>query len=179
MAEPRLCKVCDKPILKSHGGNLLINTYCSRFCYELETQGLIEERRISEENRVSYVLVTNCVWCGRKTNLSPKRPNAWLCGQECNILKSQQFGRRSNKKYLVFLCLQLHGPQTAAQLANFLGQIHSRYRFHHSTISQMLRPFVAKGLVIKHNHPTNPNKRGATYEIDHDLPLENLVPESL
>jgi DNA-binding MarR family transcriptional regulator len=107
------------------------------------------------------------------------RPNAWLCGQPCNIRKSQIFGRKSNKKYLILLCLQLHGPKTAAQLADFLGKIYTRYRFHHAGVSQMLAGFVAKGLVIRHKSPICPEKRGATYEIDHKLPLENLAPTSL
>lgn len=179
MAEPRLCQTCDKQILKWHGGNLLIHTHCSRFCYELEKQGLVEEKLQSDVNREAYELVVNCVWCGARTILTSRRTNAWLCGQACNIKKSQMFGRKSNKKYLVFLCLQLHGPKTASELADFLGQIHSRYRFHHSTISQMLRTYVAKGLVIRHKSPICPDKRGGTYEIDHDLPLENLVPTSL
>jgi len=180
MANSRTCQTCDKAILKSEGGNLLMNTHCSRFCYELEKQGIVHEPIKPAPGRPAkpVIVITNCVFCGAKTKLSLRRPNAWLCGQECNILKSQMFGRKSNKKYLVFLCLQLHGPQTATQIATMLGQIHNRYRFNHSTICQMLRTYVVRGKVIKHPDPLN-DKNGATYEIEHNLPLINLVPPSL
>jgi len=173
MAKSQPCKTCSNPILKAEGGNLLMNTHCSRLCYEKERQGLL--KAVPPVIRVE----SNCVLCGDKTILTKRRPNAWLCGQPCNIRKSQIFGRKSNKKYLILLCLQLHGSKTASQLADFLGQIYTRYRFHHAGVSQMLAGFVAKGTVIKHKHPTNPDKRGATYQIEHQLPLENLAPVSL
>jgi len=119
MAKFKQCKTCSNPIIKAEGGKLLMNTHCSRLCYEKERQGLL--KAVPPVIQVE----SNCVLCGDKTFLSKKRPNAWLCGQRCNIRKGQIFGRRSNKKYLILLCLQLHGPKTASQLADFLGKIYT------------------------------------------------------
>lgn len=172
MAKSKICKTCAKPIYKVGGGYMVIDTHCSRFCYELERQGLV--KAVPKRYRV----ITNCVLCGKRTELTPIRLNAWLCGHECNLRKSQIFGRKSNKKYLVLLYIQFHGPNTADAIATALGQVHTGYIFNHAGVSQMLRGFVARGQVIRHPHPTTPTL-GGTYEIEHDLPLENLAPSSL
>tara|TARA_R110000751_G_scaffold253765_2_gene353268 strand:- start:2402 stop:2926 length:525 start_codon:yes stop_codon:yes gene_type:complete len=170
MAESKNCQNCDNFIIKPGGGYMLINSHCSRFCYEIEQQGL---------DKVTKKILTNCVLCGNRTELTRQRPNAWLCGHSCNIRKSKIFGRKSNKKYLVLHYLQFHGRNTADTIATALAKVHTRYTFTHMVVSQMLRDFVARGKVIRHPNPIS-NQLGSTYEIEHDLPLENLAyPSSL
>jgi hypothetical protein len=160
------CKVCKNPCLKRDGGNYLIQTYCSRFCYELNYQGLqkVEPTQIT----------TSCVFCGKDMILNKydRTINAWLCSNECNTQKSKAYGKKSHKKFLILLHLQLFGRQTGLQLAERLDNSVPNWRFNSHTISQLIKPFVFNGSVVQHKHK-NP-RRGSAYEIPHKLPLNTL-----
>jgi hypothetical protein len=165
------CRVCRKPCLKRDGGNYLIDTHCSRFCYEVQLQGL-QKLNPSE-------LTTNCVFCGNKMVLNRinRTINAWLCSNECNTLKFKAYGPKSHKKFLVLLHLQLFGKQTASQLAEKLNLVVPRWRYNSHTICQLLRSFVVNSSVIQHKHPTK--HIASVYEISGNLPLEHFSTQTL
>ena len=163
------CRVCEKPILKhTSGGNILFETHCNRFCYELEQQHLIKEN--------PRVIDTFCVYCGAEMTLENhvKRNNAWLCGLKCVNTRAFAYGRHPYKKFLLLLALKIHGPKTADDLGRFLGRMNNKWRFQKNTVSQMLRIFVAKGYVIRHRDPNQPDTKASVYEIAHNLPLDSM-----
>ena len=163
------CNVCDKPILKhSKGGNMLFESHCNRFCYELEKQKMIEENPRS--------LNAECIYCGGDLTLENdgRRNNVWFCGQECIVSRAKAYGRHSYKKFMMLWSLKIHGPQTADDLGRRLGRMNNKWRFQKNTVSQMLRVFVAKGHVIRHKDPTHPDTKASVYEIAHNLPLDSM-----
>ena len=164
------CRVCDKPIVKTgKGGNILFETHCNRYCYELEQQ------KFSWEDK-PLIIHTNCIFCGKEMTLENhvKKNNAWLCGSECVNKKAKVYGRHPYKKFMALLALRVHGPKTADDLGRFLGRMSNKYRFQKNTVSQMLRVFVAKGHVIRHKHPTHPDTKASVYQIAHNLPLDSM-----
>jgi len=161
------CRVCKNPCLKRDGGNYLRQTHCSRFCYELNYQGLHKLQPTE--------IITACVFCGKDMTLNKydRTINSWFCSNECNTTKSKVYGKKSHKRFLILLHLQLFGRQTGIQLAERLDFSVPDWRFNSHTIAQLIKPFVLNGSVVQHKHP-NP-RRGSEYEIPHNLPLKHLA----